>query len=94
MYVTEIFKGLAKIVEAFDWSEFVVLYEDDQGLLRLQEVLKIHQFEEENLKNAMTLEKLDIGGDNRYWTKLKRGLIGSLHLENLDSFQIFAWCGV
>lgn len=59
-------QGLAKIVESFDWPEFVVLYEDDQGLLRLQEVLKIQQFQEGSLKNGMTLEKLDIGGDNRY----------------------------
>lgn len=58
-------RGLAKIVESFDWPEFVVLYEDDQGLLRLQEVLKIQQFQEGSLKNGMTLEKLDIGGDNR-----------------------------
>ncbi|CAG9768245.1 unnamed protein product [Ceutorhynchus assimilis] len=62
-------KGLAQIIQSFDWPGFVVLYEDIDGLLRLQEVLKLQEYNEESIKSQVMIEKLDIDGDNRHILK-------------------------
>ena len=36
-----LFKAFVDLVKALKWKSFVVLYEDSEGLVRLQEVLKL-----------------------------------------------------
>ena len=35
------FKAYVSIIEALKWTSFVILYEESEGLVRLQEVLKM-----------------------------------------------------
>nr|WJJ63362.1 glutamate receptor ionotropic 4 [Pachyrhinus yasumatsui] len=58
-------RGLARIVDSFNWPGFVILYEDDDGLLKLQEVLKLQKHGEDDHLNDVTLRKLNSEWDNR-----------------------------
>jgi ionotropic glutamate receptor len=62
--------GLAKLIESLQWQSFVVLYENFEGFLKLQEVLKLQKYDEKNHRNNIVLKKLDFDGDIR--TTLKQ----------------------
>ena len=53
------------MIEAMKWTSFVVLYEDSEGLVRLQEVLKMSSTRKDL---TITVRQLipDAGGDYRY----------------------------
>ncbi|XP_030746457.1 glutamate receptor ionotropic, kainate 2-like [Sitophilus oryzae] len=57
------------IVKSLDWDTFVVLYEDDEGLVRLQDVLKLQEHKDDVFKNTLMVNKLDPSGDSRYILK-------------------------
>ena len=40
MYSIYTFPGLCYLIESFGWNSFTILYQDNQGLVRLQELLK------------------------------------------------------
>ncbi|XP_030746456.1 glutamate receptor ionotropic, kainate 2-like [Sitophilus oryzae] len=65
-------QGYAKIVESFDWHSIAVLYEDDDGLVRLQDVLKLQKFHKEEMNNEIFMQKLSSNWDNRSILKLIR----------------------
>ena len=52
------------MIEAMKWTSFVVLYEDSEGLVRLQEVLKMSSTRKDL---TITVRQLipDAGGDYR-----------------------------
>ena len=35
-----IFQAYVNLIESFGWNSFTILYQDNQGLVRLQELLK------------------------------------------------------
>ena len=57
------------LIVAMDWSSFVILYEESEGLVRLQEVLKMKPKKKE-IKH--TIRQLDPGpgGDYRQLKQL------------------------
>ncbi|XP_076270271.1 glutamate receptor ionotropic, kainate 2-like [Rhynchophorus ferrugineus] len=57
--------GMAKIVESFDWKNMAILYETDDGLLKLQEVLKLHEYDKGQAKDNIFIQKLSNDMDNR-----------------------------
>ena len=44
------------------WKTFTIIYENDEGLVRLQEVLKVHGPRD----NPITVRQLGEGSDYRY----------------------------
>jgi ionotropic glutamate receptor len=63
--------GLAVIVKNLQWRSFVVLYEDDEGLVRLQEILKLQSFDK---RDNVIVRQLGPGSDNRPLLKEIRAL--------------------
>ncbi|XP_050306965.1 glutamate receptor ionotropic, kainate 2-like [Anthonomus grandis grandis] len=83
-------KALAKIVESFDWTSFIILYEDEEGLLKLQDVMKLTHKNKE-AKNEHKFFKLIIGGDNRQALKMVRNsninwIILDCHVDRIASY--------
>lgn len=52
-------KALATLLREMRWKSYTILYEDDDGLIRLQEILKMHK------REAITVRKLGHGSDHR-----------------------------
>ena len=56
------------MVKSMNWNSFVVLYEDSEGLVRLQEVLKLFGFPPELAevfaKNAQALQQQESNDTN------------------------------
>lgn len=59
------FKAYVSIIEALKWSSFVVLYEESEGLVRLQEVLKMTTSKRDITINVRQLIPSPVG-DYRY----------------------------
>lgn len=55
-------QGLAVIVKHMAWKNFAILYENNEGLLKLQEVLKLTI----NTRETILVRQLDIGNDYRF----------------------------
>lgn len=55
-------KALAKLVQATQWKTFTILYQHDEGLIRLQDVLKMTK----SYKQPITMRQLSEGPDYRY----------------------------
>ena len=53
------------MIEAMKWMSFVILYEDSEGLVRLQEVLKMSSTKKDISISVRQLIP-DPGGDYRY----------------------------
>lgn len=58
-------QGLAVIIKHLHWKSFVVLYENDEGLIKLQEVLKLQNYDKNKNGNFVVLRKLGSGPDHR-----------------------------
>ncbi|CAH0555476.1 unnamed protein product [Brassicogethes aeneus] len=56
--------GLAEIVKSLQWDSFIVIYETEEGLSRLQEVLKLQDYLKGS-KFKITLKKMGLGPDYR-----------------------------
>ena len=75
-------KAYVDMVVAMNWNSFVVLYEDSEGLVRLQEVLKLSSVDAD-IKITVRQLLPGPGGDYRYLSKLK------LHYYILPSIFFF-----
>ncbi|XP_060517399.1 glutamate receptor ionotropic, kainate 2-like isoform X2 [Cylas formicarius] len=75
-------KAQATIIKSFDWDGFILLYEEDDGLLNLQEVLKLQNYNKDKPKNNILIKQLDPGWDNREVLKsLKNSTIRRIILD-------------
>lgn len=54
--------GLATVLRHMKWKNYIILYQHNEGLIRLEEVLKIPQLND----NPVTVKQLDKSGDHRY----------------------------
>lgn len=57
--------ALANIVKSLDWQGFYIIYESEEGLLRLQEILKLQNFRSKNPQQVINVKQLEPGGDQR-----------------------------
>lgn len=57
--------AIAKIVESLNWQGFYIIYETEEGLIRLQDVLKLQDFKKNDPQNVITVKQLDSGHDQR-----------------------------
>lgn len=57
--------ALARIVESLHWQGFYIIYETEEGLMRLQEVLKLQTSKPNNPLAVINVKQLDPGGDQR-----------------------------
>ncbi|KAF7282954.1 hypothetical protein GWI33_001764 [Rhynchophorus ferrugineus] len=62
-------QAYATVVQSLDWDTFVIIYDDEEGLIKLQDVLKLQEHDENAVKNTMMLTKLDPSGDSRHILK-------------------------
>jgi len=53
------------IVESLDWATFAVVYENEESLVRMQDVLKLQEYKSNMNKNTILIKKLDESGDSR-----------------------------
>lgn len=76
-------EGLATVIRNMNWKTFVILYEEDEGLLRLQEVLKLQNLKNLNDINTITLRQLsDPDGNYRVLLKeIKNSTEGQILLD-------------
>ena len=58
-------QAYVSMIEAMKWASFTILYEDSEGLVRLQEVLKMST-SKKDIKIAVRQLIPDPGGDYRY----------------------------
>ncbi|KAJ8967545.1 hypothetical protein NQ314_002860 [Rhamnusium bicolor] len=58
-------QGLAAVVESLHWKSFVIIYETEEGLIRMQEILKIQNFREDSKHNNIIVKQLGDGPDHR-----------------------------
>lgn len=56
-----VLQALVALLEDMAWKTFTIIYENDDGLVRLQEVLKGHSPRD----NPITVRQLSEGGDYR-----------------------------
>lgn len=77
--------GLATVIRSMEWKSFVVLYEDDEGLMRLQEVLKLQNLTDLNEFNAIMLRQLGSESENNVLFK---------EIKNSTEAQIVIDCHV
>ncbi|XP_056641962.1 glutamate receptor ionotropic, kainate 2-like isoform X1 [Diorhabda sublineata] len=54
-------KALSQIIQSFGWRSFVVVYETDDALLKLKDIMKFQKYSEHNKKNKINFEKLGPG---------------------------------
>ncbi|CAG9760414.1 unnamed protein product [Ceutorhynchus assimilis] len=58
-------QGLATIVKSLDWDVFVIIYENEESLAKLQDVLKIYYVQGAIDRNTVLLKHLGPGPDYR-----------------------------
>lgn len=58
-------KGLADIVRNHQWTNFAILYETEEGLARMQEILKLQEYQKDGKKNRIVMKQLGPGPDYR-----------------------------
>ncbi|CAH1966492.1 unnamed protein product [Acanthoscelides obtectus] len=61
-------KGLMEVVKALRWNSFVILYETEEGLIRMQEILKLQEFHR-GKRNSILVKQLGPGPDYRMLLK-------------------------
>nr|WJJ63361.1 glutamate receptor ionotropic 3 [Pachyrhinus yasumatsui] len=70
------------VIDSLDWDNFVILYETEEGLLKLQDALKLQQHKPYVLKNTLIINKLDPSGDSRHiFKKIKNTPITRIVLD-------------
>ncbi|XP_066261902.1 glutamate receptor ionotropic, kainate 2-like [Euwallacea similis] len=57
------------IIQSLNWDSFAVLYENEESIIKMQDVLKIQQHNVEATKNLLILKKIDDNNDNRHILK-------------------------
>lgn len=57
--------GIADIVHNEGWQNFVVLYETEESLIKLQQVLNLQEFNKDGKKNNIIVKYLGSGPDFR-----------------------------
>lgn len=57
--------GLATVIKNLQWKSYVILFEDEDGLIRLQEVFKLQEITEENEFNSIILRQLGDDAANK-----------------------------
>lgn len=55
-------KAYAALLRQMKWNKYIIIYENDEGLIRLQEALKKHGPRDP----PVTVRKLGAGSDHRY----------------------------
>lgn len=58
-------QALAEVLKSLQWNSFVIIYESEEGLIRLQEILKLQNFNL-NSKHNVLVKQLGTGEENRY----------------------------
>lgn len=58
-------KALADIVKNHQWTNFAILYETEEGLTKLQEILKLQEYQKNGRKNRIIMKQLGPGPDYR-----------------------------
>ncbi|KAJ8936719.1 hypothetical protein NQ318_007078 [Aromia moschata] len=59
-------QALSEVVKSLQWNNFVIIYETEEGLIRMQEILKLQTFESTGGKKTNILVKqLGTGADHR-----------------------------
>lgn len=56
-------EGFATIVRHMNWKSYAIVYQHDEALIRLQEILKIPDVSD----NPVTVRQLEPGSDHRYF---------------------------
>ncbi|XP_057669816.1 glutamate receptor ionotropic, kainate 2-like [Diorhabda carinulata] len=59
-------KGIAEIIRSLEWVGFIILYEDEEGLVNLQEVIKLQSVEKTDNQDFIRIEHLVGGPDYRH----------------------------
>lgn len=55
-------EGLAVLIKHMDWKSYAIIYENNDGLIRLQEALKLSG----KIRKMVTVRQLGIGDDHRF----------------------------
>lgn len=58
-------RSLAEVVKSLRWKSFVILYETEEGLIRMQEILKLQEFTRGGKRNSILVKQLGPGPDYR-----------------------------
>uniref|UniRef100_A0AAR5PTC5 Ionotropic glutamate receptor C-terminal domain-containing protein n=3 Tax=Dendroctonus ponderosae TaxID=77166 RepID=A0AAR5PTC5_DENPD len=75
-------QGYAALVESLNWACFAIVYENEESLIRLQDVMKIEKYSTDNSKNSITLKQLPENGDIRPILKeIRQSGINSIVLD-------------
>lgn len=56
---------MADIVRSLQWSSFIIVYENEEGLIRMQEILKLQELNPDVKKNNILVMQLGPGPDYR-----------------------------
>ncbi|CAG9768246.1 unnamed protein product [Ceutorhynchus assimilis] len=59
-------RAYGAIIESLDWATFAIVYENEESLIKMQEVIKLQEHEAKINKNKIVLKRLDENGDNRH----------------------------
>lgn len=65
MSFLKFFQALLTIIKSLDWKKFVIIYENDESLINLQDVIKYQQHREGYDKNDVLVKSLGPGPDYR-----------------------------
>ncbi|XP_018570639.1 glutamate receptor ionotropic, kainate 1-like isoform X2 [Anoplophora glabripennis] len=58
-------QALAEIVKSLQWGSFVIIYETEEGLIRMQEILKLQDYKRNSKQNNILVKQLGPGNDHR-----------------------------
>lgn len=58
-------KALAEIVKNHQWTNFAILYETEEGLSKMQEILKLQEYQKDGKKNRIIMKQIGPGPDYR-----------------------------
>lgn len=58
-------KALADIVKNHQWTNFAILYETEEGLARMQQILNLQEYQNNVKKNKIVIKQLGTGPDYR-----------------------------
>ncbi|CAG9861067.1 unnamed protein product [Phyllotreta striolata] len=74
--------ALGEIVRSFGWKSFAVIYEKDETLLKLKNILNFHQYNEKDKRNKIAFEKLGPGPDHSdLFRKIERSMQTNIILD-------------
>ncbi|KAJ8967544.1 hypothetical protein NQ314_002859 [Rhamnusium bicolor] len=62
-------KGLAAVVTSLQWDNFVIIYESKEGLIKMQEILKLQEYNVRGKEKNIFVKQLDPSSDHRAMLK-------------------------